>query len=52
MHRIQTSYLHFISQQMSRETFPVKAVTIIFIIYAKNNKDNVENYSHYDDAND
>lgn len=51
MHRGQTSSLSFFSQQMPREIFPVKAITVIFIINAKNNKDNVESYNHYDDAN-
>lgn len=51
MHRIQTSSLSLLSPQMSSEIFPVKAITIIFIIHTKNNKDNVENYSHCDDAN-
>lgn len=39
-------------QQMSRAIFPVKAITIIFVINAKNNNDNVENYNHCDDTND
>ena len=49
--RIQTSSLSLLSQQMSREIFRVKAITIIFIIHTKDNKDNVENYSHCDDTN-
>ena len=35
---------------MPREIFPVKALTIIFIINAKNNKDYIENYNHCDEA--
>ena len=36
---------------MSRAIFPVKSITIIFVVNAKNNNDNVENYNHRDDTN-
>ena len=36
---------------MSRAIFPVNAITVIFVINAKNNNDNVENYNHHDDTN-
>lgn len=36
---------------MPREISPVKAVSSIFIINAKNTKDNIENYNNCDDAN-
>ena len=43
--------LSFLFQQMSRAIFPVKSITIIFVVNAKNNNDNVENYNHRDDTN-